>query len=149
MSAAAFSAVTVRSAALDGVPPDRLYRILQLRSEVFVVEQDCAFLDPDGRDLDPGVIQWWLEDDRGGVIAALRVLPLAEGWEIGRVVTAAPARKQGHARHLLLAALASCGRPVVINAQSRLVPWYTTFGFGPSGPEFLEDGIAHVPMRLV
>ena len=54
---------------LAAVPPETLYRILQLRSQVFVVEQDCVFLDLDGRDLDDGCRQLWIEDDAGDVLA--------------------------------------------------------------------------------
>jgi ElaA protein len=147
-TAALITSSRISSAPLADVPAERLYRILQLRSAVFVVEQECAFLDLDGRDLEPGVVQWWLEDDRGDVVASLRVLPTADGYELGRVVTAPPVRRRGHARRLLDAALESCGRPVLINAQSQLLPWYASFGFARSGDDFLDDGILHTPMRL-
>ena len=139
---------SVRSAGLAEIPPDRLYRILQLRSVVFVMEQECPFLDPDGRDLEPGAIQWWIEDGEGDVVACLRVLQLEHGCEIGRVVTASRVRHRGLAGHLLRAALAGCPRPVELNAQTRLVPWYATFGFVRCGPDFLEDNQPHTPMRL-
>jgi ElaA protein len=45
-------------------------------------------------------------------------------------------------------ALARCGRPVRIEAQSYLLGWYAAFGFAPCGPEYLEDGIPHTPMVL-
>jgi ElaA protein len=149
----------IRSAALAEVPPERLYRILQLRSAVFVMEQECPFLDPDGRDLEPGAVQWWVEDGEGRVLSCLRVLPGAPaaagreagsevGNEIGRVVTAPAARHRGLGGRLVAAALATCARPVAINAQTRLVPWYETFGFVRSGPDFLEDGQPHTPMQM-
>lgn len=66
---------------------------------------------------------------------------------IGRVALAAPARGQGLADLLMHAALQVCsGREVVLDAQAPLAGWYATFGFEVTGPEFLEDGIPHVPM---
>jgi ElaA protein len=128
--------------------PLTAYRLLQLRAEVFVVEQECAYQDLDGRDLEPGVIQLWVED-AGAPVAGLRILPEPDGsWEIGRVVTAAPARGRGLSSRLMRAALAECGRPVTIKAQTYLRAWYESFGFEATGPEFLEDGIPHLPMKL-
>lgn len=125
-----------------------LYAILKLRAEVFVVEQACAYLDPDGRDLEPSTRHVWLEDDAGAVVAALRVLREDEGSSLGRVVTAAAHRSRGLATRLVGAALAASPRPVRINAQSHLVGWYERFGFGVEGEEFLDDGIPHIPMVL-
>jgi ElaA protein len=136
--------------ALGGeLPATALYGILRLRSEVFVVEQDCAYLDPDGRDLEPSTRHLWIEDE-GTVVAALRVLHDADGaTSIGRVVTAAAHRSQGLAADLVRTALATTTtRPVRINAQSQLVEWYRRFGFEVSGDEFVEDGIPHTPMAV-
>ena len=83
--------------------------------------------------------------------AALRVLAEPDGSRrIGRLVTAAGRRGQGLAGMLLDRALASIppGTGVVLDAQSRLERWYAGRGFTRAGEEFLEDGIAHVPMRL-
>ena len=126
-----------------------LYGILRLRAEVFVVEQDCAYLDPDGRDLEPSTRHLWIEDD-GVVVAALRVLRDEDSaTSIGRVVTAASHRSRGLAADLVRTALErESARPVRINAQSHLAGWYGGFGFEVSGDEFVEDGIPHVPMAL-
>ena len=123
-----------------------LYGILKLRAEVFVVEQACAYLDPDGRDLEPSTRHLWQEDETGAVIAALRVLQEPDGSSIGRVVTAPSHRSQGRAADLVRDALAAAPRPVRINAQSHLVEWYGRFGFAVAGEEFVEDGIPHTPM---
>ena len=136
--------------ALGGeLPATALYGILRLRAEVFVVEQSCVYLDPDGRDLEPSTRHLWIEDD-GVVVAALRVLREADGaTSIGRVVTAPSHRSRGLAAELVEAAVASTPtRPVRIKAQSQLVDWYSRFGFAVDGDEFLEDGIPHVPMVL-
>ena len=133
---------------LGGVPPAALYRILQLRSQVFVVEQDCVFLDLDGRDLEPSCRLLWLEDDETGlVLATARLIDEGEVRHIGRIVTAEPARGQGLAARLLEHAMATSPGPWVMEAQAQLAAWYATFGFEISGPEYLDDGIPHVPMR--
>jgi ElaA protein len=126
----------------------QLYRLLQLRAEVFVVEQDCVYLDPDGRDLEPATRHLWIEDD-GHVIAALRVLAEPGGASsIGRVVTTSAQRSRGLAAALVKQALVDALRPVRINAQTYLVDWYGRFGFRIAGEPFLEDGIPHTPMVL-
>ena len=135
--------------ALGGeLPATALYGILRLRSEVFVVEQSCVYLDPDGRDLEPSTRHLWIEDEpSGAVVAALRVLDDADGaTSIGRVVTAKTHRSQGLAGQLVRRALQCARPPVRINAQSHLVDWYAGFGFAVDGDEFLEDGIPHTPM---
>jgi ElaA protein len=126
-----------------------LYGVLRLRAEVFVLEQDCPFVDPDGRDLEPNARHLWIEDDDGEVIACARVLAEPDGsFQIGRVVTAMPRRHEGLAGAIVQRALDLSGRPVWIKAQARLADWYAAFGFVISGDEFMEDGIPHVPMIL-
>ena len=125
-----------------------LYAALQLRSAVFVVEQDCAYLDPDGRDLDPSTEHLWIVDSGGAVAAYLRVLREPDGTaRIGRVVTAQGRRGERLASELLEAALDEASGPVVLDAQSHHTSLYERHGFLPDGPEFLDDGIPHVPMR--
>ena len=127
-----------------------LYRILRLRQEVFVVEQDCPFVDLDGRDLEAATVHLWVDEDTEGpaVTACLRILANPGGaTEFGRIVTAPPARGRGLGAELIERALSLTGPPWVLKAQARLTGWYGTFGFRTSGPEFVEDGIPHVPMR--
>jgi ElaA protein len=137
----------VRDAATTDLDPSTLYRILALRSEVFVVEQTCVYLDPDGRDLEPGARQFWVEDD-GVVLATLRLLrddPATA--RIGRVATAAAGRGQGLAARLMDRAIEQAGPvEIVLDAQTYLFDWYSRFGFRRSGPDFDEDGIMHAPM---
>ncbi|HVF32058.1 MAG TPA: GNAT family N-acetyltransferase [Acidimicrobiales bacterium] len=125
----------------DGLTPTQLYDLLRLRAEVFVVEQGCAYLDPDGLDLEPTTRHLWVEDD-GRVVAALRIV----GNAIGRVVTASPRRSQGLASALVERAVDGTPRPVRLNAQSHLVGWYEGLGFVVDGAGFVEDGIPHTPM---
>ncbi|HEY5664780.1 MAG TPA: GNAT family N-acetyltransferase [Ilumatobacter sp.] len=127
-----------------------LHEILRLRSDVFVVEQQCAYADVDGRDTEGTTRHHWIEHD-GAIIAYARTV--ADGGagtaaRIGRVVTAPGHRHRGVAARLLADILGGLDGDVVLDAQSYLVDWYRRIGFAPTGPEFLEDGIAHVPMRL-
>ncbi|MEU6023192.1 GNAT family N-acetyltransferase [Micromonospora sp. NPDC047134] len=122
--------------------------LVRLRIDVFVVEQECAYPELDGRDLEPGTRHLWLARD-GAVLAYLRILADPDGVaRIGRVVVAPSARGAGHAGRLLAAALAEIGdRPCVLEAQSHLVDFYARHGFTVSGPDYVEDGIPHTPMR--
>ncbi|WP_433532127.1 GNAT family N-acetyltransferase [Micromonospora sp. CA-263727] len=122
--------------------------LVRLRVDVFVVEQECAYPELDGRDIEPGTRHVWLTLD-GAPVAYLRILadPGAVA-RIGRVLVAPAARGGGHAGRLMAAALAEIGdRPSVLEAQSHLVDFYARHGFTVSGPEYVEDGIPHTPMR--
>src|SRR5690348_12532759 len=124
----------------------QLYALLRLRVDVFVVEQRCPYPELDGRDVEPGTVHLWTEQD-GRPVAYLRVLADDGAARIGRVCTAAGHRGGGHSARLLAAALAGIGdRPCVLDAQSYLAGFYARFGFAATGPEFVEDGIPHVPM---
>jgi ElaA protein len=152
-----------------------LYDALALRARVFVVEQACAFQDPDGVD----AASWHLlgRDAQGLLTSYLRVvdgdeprvvdasdLPFVHGglevpgaqaaWSapaIGRVVTAPEVRGTGAGRTLFAEGLARClaawpGRGIRLNAQAHLERFYGGFGFVRAGENFLEDDIPHVPM---
>ena len=85
----------------------------------------------------------------GRIAAYLRLLTEpAGGHRIGRVITDPAHRGARLAGHLIDEALAVAQHPVVLDAQSQLVHVYARHGFAPDGPEFIEDGIAHTPMRL-
>jgi ElaA protein len=133
-----------------------LYEILELRARVFVVEQECAYLDVDGRDVEPDTLHLFARADaprdasHRAIRAYARVLREHDGArKIGRVVAAPEARGSGVAADVMRAALAQCGDDeVVLDAQAPLAGWYGAFGFAIDGEEFLEDGIPHLPMRL-
>ncbi len=136
----------LRIAAFAELDASTLYALLKLRSNVFVVEQECVYLDLDGRDLEPGTRHLWLTSD-GRIGAYLRVLEDGDAQRIGRVVTAPEARGAGLAGRLVQEALTIIGaRPSVLNAQAHLVDFYSRYGYQRSGPEYLEDGIPHIPM---
>lgn len=126
---------------------DELYALLRLRSAVFVVEQECAYLDLDGRDTEPSARHVWAAADDGRPRAYLRVLDDGDERRIGRVVTDPSARSNGLAARLVAHVLEHHRGPWVLDAQSHLTGWYARFGFTVAGDEFVEDGIAHVPMR--
>jgi len=140
--------VIIRDAPVRAIEPSTLYRILALRTDVFVVEQDCVYRELDGRDLEPSACLVWAEQD-GAVLATLRLLVEADGTaRIGRVATAVSARGRGLAARLMTRTLQLCtGRDVVLDAQAQLAEWYTRFDFQRHGADFVEDGIAHTPMR--
>ncbi|WBB82359.1 GNAT family N-acetyltransferase [Micromonospora sp. WMMD882] len=141
-------ATEVRVASFLDLPPRTFHDLLKLRIDVFVVEQRCPYPELDGRDVEPGTRHLWLTED-GAVLAYLRILADPGGVErIGRVVVAPTARRGGHAGRLMHEALAVVGRrPCVLEAQSYLVDFYARHGFTASGPEYVEDGIPHTPMR--
>lgn len=140
---------------VEVLDPAVLYAVLKLRVDVFVVEQECAYPELDGRDLEPGAVLHYATDDdapdpAGAVIGTLRVLRDPDGVaRIGRVATAASARGAGLAARMMTAAVESIepGVDIVLDAQSHLAGWYGRFGFAVDGAEFVEDGIPHVPMR--
>lgn len=130
-----------------------LYACLRLRSEIFVVEQDCAYQDLDG--LDQRCLHLRLLGDGGQLLGYARLVPpgldFADACAIGRVVVAGGARGRGHGRALVLEGLAHCARlygayPVKLHAQTYLRAFYCSLGFSVTGAEYLEDGLPHVEM---
>lgn len=134
-------------AAFGELDPRTLYDLLRLRVDVFVVEQACPYPELDGRDLEEATRHCWISED-GQVVACLRVLREPDGWRIGRVATAQHARGRGLAGALVRHALTLVDDRVVLDAQSHLTDMYERLGFAIDGPDFVEDGILHTPMRL-
>ena len=131
-----------------------LYEVLALRSAVFVVEQDCPYQDPDGRDLAPGTRH--VLGRRGEeLVAYARVLPPDEETphpRIGRVIVTGVVRGRQLGRRLMEVALRTCeeawpGSAVELGGQAHLVGFYASLGFVPVGAPYDEDGIAHQWMR--
>lgn len=130
-----------------------LYALLQLRCEVFVVEQTCPYLDIDGEDLvgENRHILGWRD---GRLIAYARILkngPDLEPVSIGRVIVEGSVRGEKLGAQLMTRALASCQqhwpqKALYLSAQAHLQPFYAGFGFQPVTPVYDEDGIPHVGM---
>ncbi|MHA3701749.1 GNAT family N-acetyltransferase [Jatrophihabitans sp. YIM 134969] len=144
--------VALHHGRVEDLDPAVLYAVLRLRVDVFVVEQECAYPELDGRDLEPDAVLHWATDPSGAVVGTLRVLHDANGdVRIGRVATAVSARGAGLAARMVTAVLDSAPADVdvVLDAQSHLAGWYARFGFTVAGEEYVEDGIPHVPMRRI
>jgi ElaA protein len=126
----------------------QLHDILKLRVDVFVVEQQCAYPEVDGRDLLPGTHHLWIEAAaEPGIQAYLRILTEPDRLRIGRVVTAANARGRGLAAQLMKNALEIVGdADSVLDAQTYVQGFYEKFGYVAEGPEYVEDGIPHRTM---
>jgi ElaA protein len=144
------SAVLHREWAVD-LTPDRLYALLRLRIEVFVVEQECPYPELDGRDLESTTRHFWIASDTDAdlPLACLRLLEEPHGgFRIGRVCTTKEARGRGLSKRLMEAALADVGTAEsVLDAQVQVAGLYSAFGYQQVGDEFVEDGIPHVTMR--
>lgn len=132
---------------------EELYDCLKLRSDVFVVEQDCVYLDLDG--LDQQAIHV-IGYEKKQVVAYARILAPGVVYAepaIGRLVTSKQVRGTGFGKLVFQAALDACQQkhPTLntrIMAQVYLVHFYKTFDFQVDSEEFLEDGIPHVEMVL-
>lgn len=137
----------------DELSVHELYAILRLRSEVFVVEQHCVFLDMDDKDLQCYHLMGW----KDGLLAAYtRLLPPGLAYQyasIGRVVTSPAARGGGIGRELMQLSIDKTrelfGEVVIkIGAQLYLQKFYESLGFQQTGDIYLEDGIEHIEMLL-
>ncbi|EON25578.1 MULTISPECIES: GNAT family N-acetyltransferase [Nocardioides] len=138
--------MTISVHTFDELDSRAAYALWRLRQQVFVVEQQSPYPDLDGRDLEPAT-RHVLAHDGAELVACLRVLDDGTHARIGRVAVTPAARGRGLARELMAAALAAIGdREIRLDAQTGLTEWYATYGFEVSGPEFVEDGVAHRPM---
>ncbi|GAB4499309.1 MAG: GNAT family N-acetyltransferase [Saprospiraceae bacterium] len=135
--------------------PYELYDIMALRQEVFVVEQNCPYLDADGKDLE----SWHLmgRNSNGELVCYTRLLPEGLSYDgyvsIGRVVSSPSVRGTGVGKILMQHSIEMCrhlfgNQPIKIGAQTYLLKFYENFGFQSTGEEYLEDGIPHTKMIL-
>ena len=128
-----------------------LYNILQLRSEVFVVEQDCVYQDVDFKD-QKALHVFGFKNDK--IIAYTRIFKPGyyfKNASIGRVVVAANERKYGFGHDLIKASIKAIKThfnvdEITISAQKYLKKFYETHQFIQVGEEYLEDGIPHIRM---
>ncbi len=130
---------------------NELYAILQLRSEVFVVEQDCVYQDLDFKD-QKGLHVFGLKNDK--IIAYTRIFKPGDYFKeasIGRVVVKDTERKYGYGYELMKVSIKAVQSEfntiiVTISAQVYLTKFYKSLGFEKVGEEYLEDGIPHIEM---
>ncbi len=140
-----------RYLAFDELSVAQLYAVLQLRSEVFVVEQACIFQDIDGADAEAMHV---LGTRQGALVAYARCFVAGRQFAeagIGRIVTHPSIRGSGAGHALVEKAIAclspSSEAPVIrIGAQAHLEAFYRQHGFEKAGPPYLEDGIPHIDM---
>jgi ElaA protein len=135
----------------EGLTPAELYAILQLRSEVFVVEQNCVFQDMDNKDQHSYHLMGWTGDK---LVAYTRLAPPGIIYSIpsiGRVVTSPSARAAGAGRLLMQKSIDEIytlfgQMPVKIGAQLYLQKFYSSLGFKQTSDVYLEDNIEHIEM---
>ena len=136
----------------DELTANELYDILRLRSEVFVVEQNCVFLDMDNNDQKAYHTMGWLDNV---LVATTRLFyegQMYEGYQsIGRVVGSPRHRGLGIGKSLMQYSIAECERlfgkgPIKIGAQLYLKKFYNELGFEQAGEMYYEDEIEHIPM---
>ncbi|NKI31234.1 GNAT family N-acetyltransferase [Croceivirga thetidis] len=128
-----------------------LYEILRLRSEVFVVEQDCVYQDVDGKDKNAIHV---LGYDNQELVAYTRIFRPGDYFEhmsFGRVVVAKKFRHLGYGKEIIKATINTISKikansTIEISAQTYLKRFYEDFGFQKKGEEYLEDGIPHIRM---
>lgn len=132
-----------------------LYSILRLRTEVFILEQNCLYQDVDGKDIKSYHV--FGKSNAGEVLAYARVLPPGTSYSeasVGRVVTSPSVRGTGAGKELMNKVMSIMenkfpGSAIRISAQSYLIKFYRGFGFIPQGEDYLEDDIPHRQMLWV
>ncbi|WP_256007155.1 GNAT family N-acetyltransferase [Pedobacter deserti] len=130
---------------------DELYSLLKLRSDVFILEQNCVYPDIDDKDRLSIHLQIFANDK---LVAYARLLPAGVSYpevSIGRVVSSSSVRGKGIGSLLMKEAIRGCfqyfgASDIRISAQYYLLEYYRSFGFLPQGAPYMEDGIMHIEM---
>ncbi|WP_136482736.1 GNAT family N-acetyltransferase [Cognatitamlana onchidii] len=143
--------LSIKIKSYDELSKAHLYALLQLRSEVFVVEQDCVYQDIDGKDQDALHILGFKADK---LVAYTRIFKPGLYFEeasIGRVVVAKEERKHSYGYDIMKASINAIEtyynqKTIKISAQCYLQKFYTNCGFEAVGASYLEDGIPHIAM---
>ncbi len=138
--------------AFDELTSKELYKIIQLRNDVFVIEQDCIYQDCDDKDLVCGHLWATIEND---IVAYARIVPKGISYEnepsIGRVISNQQFRGQNFGKQLMKNAIQVIENQfqtsvIRISAQAYLNDFYSSFGFQQVSEEYLEDNIPHIEM---
>ena len=133
--------------------PDRLYEILKLRSEVFVVEQKCAYQDLDNKDEKALHL---VGENNNKIIAYTRIFKKGgffKNSSIGRVLVKKKYRNKDYGRKIMTSSIEKLKKDpkeeiIELSAQKYLLKFYSELGFEKVGEEYLEDNIPHVKMIL-
>jgi len=137
----------------DDLSVAELYAILQLRYEVFVIEQNCIYQDADDKDQKSFHLMCW---DGDKLVAYCRILPPGLSYKdpsIGRVVSSPAYRDRGYGRKLMKLAITktheqfNC-KNITISAQQYLEKFYASLGFVKVSDPYLEDNIPHIQMEF-
>jgi len=140
----------------DRLSVEELYDLLALRQEVFIVEQNCPYLDADRKDQVSEHILLY-NDEGSKLVAYARTVPKGVSYEqhcsIGRVITRPELRGTGTGKKLMQYAIQLChklypGEAIKLSAQVYALGFYESLGFEALGEEYLEDDIPHVGMVL-
>ncbi len=131
---------------------EQLYAILSLRSRVFVVEQRCIFLDPDGKDCHAMHL---LGQEKNRLVAYMRLFPPTDEQHylvFGRISTQLSSRKKGYGKKLMEELLHYCDNHfpnirIQCSAQYYLKKFYETFGFRAISDIYQEDDMPHIAME--
>ncbi len=136
----------------EDLTPNELYSVLQLRNEVFVVEQNCVFQDADNKDQGSHHLMGW---DNEMLAAYSRIVPPGIAYDffpsIGRVVTSPKIRRSGIGKILMQQSIEELQKllgegPIKLGAQLYLKKFYESFDFVQSSEVYMEDGIPHIEM---
>ncbi|AWI03050.1 GNAT family N-acetyltransferase [Clostridium drakei] len=130
---------------------EEIYKILEIRNKVFIVEQQCAYQDCDGKD--ENAYHLYLQDN-DKIIAYLRILKKGVSYDeisIGRVLVNKNYRGKGISREMMLKAINFIElnlneKEIKIQAQAYLINFYKSLGFKEVSDEYLEDNIPHIDM---
>ena len=137
----------------DELTPGELYAIMQLRNEVFVVEQNCVYQDADNKDQLSFHFSGWKKEK---LVAYTRIVPagiIFKAVSIGRVITSPGIRRSGIGKELMVRSIEQVNKlfgkvPIQIGAQLYLKTFYTSLGFQQISDTYSEDGIEHIEMIL-
>ena len=137
----------------DDLTSRELYSIMQLRNEVFVVEQNCVYQDADNKDIHCHHLMGWQEHK---LVAYTSIVPPGISYEeisIGRVVSSRSVRKSGVGQLLMQKSIEAARSlypvgSIKIGAQLYLKKFYESFSFIQCSEMYLEDGIPHIEMLL-
>ena len=130
-----------------------LYKILRLRSEVFVVEQDCVYQDMDNKDQKAIHLLYKQEEEIIGYTRIFKSGDYYENPSIGRVVVVNNKRGNELGKKIMLESINFIkenfvGKKIELSAQKYLDKFYKDLGFDVEGEEYLEDGIPHQRMFI-
>ncbi|HEY8688022.1 MAG TPA: GNAT family N-acetyltransferase [Chitinophagaceae bacterium] len=145
--------ITWSCKAFDTLSPGELYSILQLRNEIFIVEQNCVYQDCDDKDRQSYHFMGW---EQNKLVAYTRLIPAGVAYNeisIGRVVTSPSVRGNKVGKELMRLSIEKLHElfgksKIKIGAQLYLKSFYESLGFVQSSEVYLEDGIEHIKMIL-